>query len=207
MQKTLTLMFITIFLISCSKNDDSGAQQNSDFPTNLSLSTETIGVGDILTINGNGFLTNETYIVTFSDNTIGSNIEINPDNLKVEVPANAINGNISLTFNGETEIVGFLTINDIIQSNIFLYRSNFGNSPATQEITLLNPADGSEQFLTTIPLASTDAFDFIYYEPTNELLGIDQDDDELIKVNLNTNQVSTIQFTNQNIDYHQLANE
>ncbi len=101
MRKILGLLLLFSFVISCSEDDtpDTPAgPNNTEFPTNISLSTQTIENGGILTINGTGFLVTENYIVTFSENVIGNITEINATNLKVEVPQNAVSGNITLTY-------------------------------------------------------------------------------------------------------------
>lgn len=207
MNKFTYLLFISILLLSCTDSENEMSTETLTFPSNLSLSTQTANIGETITINGIGFISNEIYSITFSQNVDGIIETIQSNSIQVSVPDNASSGNVTLTFNGETETIGFLNINASTQEQVYLYRSDFSNNPTSQEITLLNPVDGSEQFLTSIPLASTDAFDFIYNQTTNELIGIDQDDDELIKIDLINNQVSTIQFTNQNIDYHQLISD
>jgi hypothetical protein len=92
MRKILTLLILLNLIVSCSEDDSTNEQQIAEFPTNITLSSQTVEIGDVLTINGNGFSPNETYIITFAENEVAEIIEINDNYLNVEVPENAISG-------------------------------------------------------------------------------------------------------------------
>ena len=67
MRKILSLLTIFVIVSSCS-SDDSSEQQQNEFPINIEITSQSAEIGEIITINGNGFSSNETYIVTFSEN-------------------------------------------------------------------------------------------------------------------------------------------
>ena len=124
-------------MFSCSNDDSTNEQQTIEFPTNITLSSQTAEIGDILTINGNGFLVNESYIVTFSDNVIANITEINSSFLKVEIPENAESGNISLTLHNQTEVIGSIEINNIVTNDVYIFHGN-ANKLAKIDLTTGN---------------------------------------------------------------------
>ncbi|MDG1811410.1 MAG: IPT/TIG domain-containing protein [Polaribacter sp.] len=115
MKHILLLLTILTFTFSCSSDDSTETEPQNQFPTNISIeNSQSLQVGDILTINGNGFSINETYIITFSDNEVATITEINSNYLKVEVPENAVSGNIILTYDNQDEVIGNITIDQSI---------------------------------------------------------------------------------------------
>jgi hypothetical protein len=191
MRKILTLLILFNLVISCSDDDTSDGQQGSEFPTNISLSTQTVNIGDILTINGNGFLTNETYIVTFTDNVVGNITEVNSDNLKVEVPSNAISGNITLTFNNETNVIGNLTVNAPFSARLFAYKDQITPS----QIVEIDKVTGNEISVIADINHSNYLADFNFDSSTNEII-CDYSDNNvtyLYKINVDTGQTTSVQ--------------
>lgn len=102
MKKLLILLTLAVFLFSCSSDDSQPQEEMLEFPTGITLSNQSVSIGDILTINGNGFSPSQTYEVTFGGGVLGIINEINPSFLRVEVPENAMSGDITLTFNSVT---------------------------------------------------------------------------------------------------------
>lgn len=181
MRKILSLLTIFVIVSSCSSDDSTELQQN-EFPTNIEITTQSAEVGEVITINGNGFLTNETYTVTFAENKIAEIIEINTSYLNVEVPENAVSGSITLTFNNQTETIGTIEINQQISTRIFGY-VNY------DKIVEINPNDGSE-IGTIATLGSEYANNFVFSEQNNEI--IFNQNDQTLKANVQTGNISTL---------------
>ena len=191
MRKILTLFILFSIVIACSDGDSPTEQNNLEFPTNITLSTQVIGIGEILTINGNGFLVNETYIVTFSDNVTGNITEINADNLKVEVPQNAMSGNITLTFNNELNVIGNITINTPFSARLFAYKDQVTPS----QIIEIDRATGNEISVIADINHSNYLADFNFDSSTNEII-CDYTDNNvkyLYKINVDTGQTTSVQ--------------
>ncbi len=96
-------------------------EEGTTFPTIENLSHDELSPGDELTINGSGFVPNGTYVVTFSEDIIGSITDVGETYLKVEVPEGAISGEITLAFDGDTETLGVLEIQPLASFYIFDY--------------------------------------------------------------------------------------
>ncbi|NHN27731.1 hypothetical protein FIA58_018775 [Flavobacterium jejuense] len=183
MRKILGLLLLFSLVISCSEDGSPTEQNNTKLPTNITLSTQSIEKGSILTINGNGFLVNENYIVTFSENVIGNITEINTNNLKVEVPQNAVSGNITLTFNNETSIIGNITIEDNDFSTTYIYHENVG------KLATLNTQTGELNYIADFIFNGT-TVGAIYNSQNNEYISFrNNTDPNFVKVNLSTGNV------------------
>lgn len=111
MRKTLSLLVAFVILVSCSEKDTIEPPVQQEFPSNITIpDAQSAKAGEILTINGSGFSTNETYVVTFAENEVGTIKEVNTNYLKVEIPENAVSGDIKLTVNNETKVIGSIDI-------------------------------------------------------------------------------------------------
>ena len=187
MRKILGLLLLISFVISCSEDDtpDTPAgQNNTEFPTNITLSTQSIESGGILTITGNGFLVNENYIVTFSENVIGNITEIQANNLKVEVPQDAVSGNITLTFRNETSVIGNITIeNTNSPSTTYIYHENI------DKLATLNTETGELTYIADF-ISNGTPVGAIYNSETNEYISFrNNTDPNFVTVNLATGTV------------------
>ncbi len=104
MQKKLNMIIVTammLFIISCSK-DDSNPVEPEKKPTISSLSSDSVCIGDLITIYGTNFGTvRDSSIVSFS----GINAKIykswSDTAIKVEVPNGAKSGKLWVVVNGE----------------------------------------------------------------------------------------------------------
>ncbi|MFV9550186.1 IPT/TIG domain-containing protein [Algibacter sp. PT7-4] len=171
MKKYLSLLTVIILIYSCSSEEADKELTQSLFPTNISIDIQSASIGDIITINGNGFSTSENYIVTFTENQNATVSEVNNNYLKVEVPENAISGNVSLTFNNQTETITNIEINTPIDinppstPNDITYNISFPNvnidwnastdienSPITYEVYLTEwtPNTGTNHYLLDV---------------------------------------------------------
>ncbi|EZH73826.1 hypothetical protein ATO12_18005 [Aquimarina atlantica] len=203
MRKFLSLLTILTIVFSCSSDDSTEPQQN-EFPTNIAIASQTTaGVGDILTINGNGFLTSETYIVTFTDNEIAKIIEINSNYLKLEVPEKAISGDITLTHNNKTEIIGSILINTT--SNVYAYKRNYSDpNNYIKQIIKIDKQTGSETIVTDLDINSTYYESLVFDNSEKNILGIVEN--SILSVNTETGQSTTINLENSSgIDYQEIV--
>jgi len=207
MRKLLTLLLLLNLVISCSEDDAPNEQQAPEFPTNISLSLQTAEIGEILTINGNGFLVNETYIVAFTDNVVGNITEINNSSLKVEIPENAESGNISLTFNNQTVVIGSVEITSAIE--LYCYKRVLGASSSIHQLIKVNTSTGAQSLISNLEIAPTGYYqDLAYNSEDNSIYGI-KSNDEFLKFNLTTQETTTISLDNPNddLDYAELIFE
>ncbi len=117
MKKLNVVFAILITLISttsCNKSDD-------DIPDIIitNISTDTANVGDIITINGQNFDTTQTYTVSFNG-VEGTVTQTAANFIKVEIPATATSGDITIMYNGTTINAGTITIINIFTGDITL---------------------------------------------------------------------------------------
>lgn len=64
MKKILTILVISLFLFSCSSDDDTTVENT--VPTIENITPTVANIGDVITINGSNFHTNQNYINTLS---------------------------------------------------------------------------------------------------------------------------------------------
>ncbi len=180
MKKILTLVVLTLIL-SCSTNETI-EQETTSFPTDISLPAEPISVGDILTINGSGFSENENYIVTFTGDALGIINEISANSLKVEVPENALSGDITLSFNNITQVIGSLVIEDNSNTeNVYLYYESQGF------IVKLDIETGELEVTRDGIANGGDTIGAVYNSQTNEyIVFFNNTDPNYIVIDLNT---------------------
>ena len=186
MRKLFTLFILLNFVVSCSEDDSSNQPQSAEFPTNITFSTQTISIGDILTINGSNFETDATYIVTFTGNVIGNITEINKTFLKVEIPQNALTGEVSLTYNDKTSTIGSITINKTntpTPSKTYIYHENVG------KLAKLDTNTGELTYIADFVLNGT-TVGAIYNNQNNEYISFrNNTDPNFVKVNTSTGNV------------------
>jgi len=176
-------------MISCSSDDSTVPDQDevTEFPTNITLAEQTINIGEILTINGTGFSTNETYVVTFTGNVPGTINEINPNFLKIEVPQNAQSGEITLRFNNTTEVIGNLVIEDNNTSTeeVYIYQESVG------ALAKLNIETGSITYVGGDLVPNGTFAGAIYHPQNNEYIVFrNNTDPNFARVNLTTGNIT-----------------
>jgi len=213
MKKILNLVIILLITFSCSNDDSTESQQQNEFPTNITISSQTAEIGEIITINGNGFLTNESYSVIFNENKIATIIEIESNYLKVEVPENAVSGSIILTYKNQTKTIGDIIITK--NEELYLFKRNYENnnfqvslvkyeldsSTETIVYSLGNDFDQTEIFSSNLGDVSS-----VYHSSKNEIITLDYANSKILRVNLTngsetTNSLPVGQFEN----YHGLT--
>ncbi|UZO81351.1 hypothetical protein NBT05_02495 [Aquimarina sp. ERC-38] len=207
MRNFLSLLTILMIILSCS-NDDSTEQEQNSFPTNIEISLQSAEVGDSITIDGNGFLTNETYVVKFTENITATIIEIDSNFLKVIVPENAISGIITLTYNNQTENIGEIEIiTEVVTNELFLFKRNYESG----EVRNFVKYDLNTSMETVLTQLGTDYFDnfssnggdisSVYYPDTNEVIAL-VDFNTLLKINTSNGTISTDILSNSDYDQY-----
>ena len=89
-------------------NSETTSEQNI-IPVIENISIRTVRVGDIITINGENFRTAMGYIIKFNE-VEGHITEIKSTLIKVKVPEGASTGELRLTFETMTMIVGRIEV-------------------------------------------------------------------------------------------------
>ncbi|WP_108424444.1 IPT/TIG domain-containing protein [Flagellimonas amoyensis] len=113
--KNLVLYTIVLFLcVNCSSDSSSGTEDpNTEIPDSspefTSLSKNSANFGETISIEGTNLDASENYIIKLDDTEL-TITEILSNEIKFEVPENAISGNISITFNGTSKVIGELLI-------------------------------------------------------------------------------------------------
>jgi len=187
MKKILSLLTILGIILSCS-NDDSTEQQQEHFPTNIAINSQNGESGEIITINGSGFLASENYIVTFTENEIATITEINSNYLKVEIPENAISGSISLTFNNQTEIIGTIEIiNNAIINDLYIYHNS------ENKIAKINIENGNLTYIDTNVNYQGETRGAVYHSSNNEYIAFENGSSpKLVRINLDNGNLTNV---------------
>jgi IPT/TIG domain len=150
--KKIYLIALLSLLVNCS-NDDS----EMILPSIDSISTSIANVGDIITIKGQNFNPNETYIVKFNE-LEGTITETKETFIKVEIPEKSTSGNITLKYSEGIINVGNITIENIFSGNITLLTQNevdeFGSNNYTKIIGELEIGDWTNPSESVINLVS-----------------------------------------------------
>ena len=199
-KKLLNFLIIFVIITSCSSNDSSEQQQN-EFPTNIEIASQSAEIGEIITINGNGFLPNETYTVTFTQNKIAEIIEISSNYLSVEVPENAISGLITLTFNNQTEPIGTIEIvNEPTKLIAFKELENSTTSPidVIEFDFSTNQENQISQISNTAPIRST-----AYFENEDQVFAVTGSENQIGEY---TSKLVNYNLTTQNSQTYDLDN-
>ena len=183
MRNFILLLISLNLIISCTEDKLENEQQITNFPTNISLSAQSAEVGEVVTINGNGFLVNETYIVTFTDNITANITEINNNFLKVKIPENAISGNITLTYKNETNTIGNITIEEVNTSETYIYNET------ANKLAKLNIKDGVLTYVADF-ISNGTTVGAIINKQNNEYISFrNNTDPNFVRVNLTNGEV------------------
>ncbi|GAA4279407.1 hypothetical protein GCM10022259_41320 [Aquimarina mytili] len=189
------MTLLSVLLFSCSSDDSSPSIENmTQLPTIESVSTTTATAGDVITITGKNFDSNTTYVVKFNE-VEGTVTEVTPTFLKAQVPENATSGDITLTSNGETIVVGSIQITPptpTTASRLFGYIAN-------DKIVELNIETGEE--INTLITIGQDYFsDVTFSKSTNEIIGhlpsqTNMNDEIFYKINVATGEATQKEYS------------
>jgi hypothetical protein len=164
MRKIYSIIILCTIFINCSK-DDNKQTESIDFPTIENLSINNASIGDEITISGINLKPNEIYIIQFNEKK-GLITEITETYIKVQIPEGATSGDITLTYNGTTQIIGNISISPRLYA--FKYDEMEGVIPS---IVKINPINGNE---TTIATFSNDvSFESVSFnDELNQFYGV-----------------------------------
>ncbi|MBL0684569.1 IPT/TIG domain-containing protein [Aquimarina mytili] len=195
MKNIYLMTLLSVLLFSCSSDDSSPSIENmTQLPTIESVSTTTATAGDVITITGKNFDSNTTYVVKFNE-VEGTVTEVTPTFLKAQVPENATSGDITLTSNGETIVVGSIQITPptpTTASRLFGYIAN-------DKIVELNIETGEE--INTLITIGQDYFsDVTFSKSTNEIIGhlpsqTNMNDEIFYKINVATGEATQKEYS------------
>ena len=171
--KIICLLVSTFVLLSCS-NDDSDTELNpkDDFPTTAEIADTPLEKGSILTITGN-FNPEKTYTVTFFENIIAENIEVNTDKLMVEIPSDAKSGEVTLTFEGETKTIGKVEIIENSTKDIFIFQYD----DDVKKLAKIDTNTGDLEYITSKIEYGTNTRGMVYNPNNKTFVGFDFDAD------------------------------
>jgi len=160
----------------------------SKLPEGIKLESQAASPGDVLTING-GFIVGETYVITFTKDVPGKVTEVTTTYLKVEIPANAVTGDITLTYKGESRVVGTITIAP--KQNLYAYKRDWSNEPNyLTQIVKIDKESGAEEPVANIEVNSSYYDELVFDDANKTILGLDWN--SILKVNVQTGQSSRL---------------
>ncbi|WP_233886186.1 IPT/TIG domain-containing protein [Tenacibaculum piscium] len=197
MKKIYSIIILSLIFINCSKENDIEPEP-INFPTIEKLSNITASLGEIMTINGENFIQDETYIVKFNMKE-GVITEISENYLKVKVPENATSGDITLTFNGKTEIIGEIEI--LIKNVLYAIKKSLD----TSKLITINPTNGEETDI--LDLSTKDNLESLTFDSKTGIIyafsniGDGNETNKIYKLDTKNNNVSNI-ILNENYELH-----
>lgn len=179
--KKIILLLLLFITNSCSKQETINEAKSTTLPTNITFSAQAIGVGETLTINGNGFRDDADYIVTFTDNIIGNITEINANFLTVLIPETAISGNVTLTLGDTTEVIGNIDILPVTNSsNLYIFHDS------ENKLAKIDLVTGNLAYLGSDIEYGSNTRGAVYHSVNNEYIGFKNDftGPSLIRINV-----------------------
>ncbi len=116
------------------------------------------------------------------------------------VPASATTGTVTVTVHNNTVEVGSIVVAPL---TFYVVKGVYGINTDHQLITM-DPKTGSESLVASI---GPDRINYVVYLPaTNEIMGVNDDGNKLVKVNVTTKQVTTTVLTaTKDIEYRELV--
>ncbi|WP_237274603.1 TolB-like translocation protein [Tenacibaculum ovolyticum] len=198
----MTLLILITLFSACSESESINNPIEKKYPTNIKLPIEKIKVGDTIIIQGN-FLKEEVYIITFSDNLVAEITETTKDYLKVKVPEKAVTGDVTLTYEGKTEVIGrveFDVVDVIIDGGTVFYgvMGTCNGNGSTANLVEINIENGSTKIVSNANLYKAQS---IAFNPnTSEMYFSDftTDTPRLMKVNVDSGEEKFMTITYQN---------
>lgn len=184
----LFIWFLAALLVfaACKKSADSGPAPITD-PLNMAAAKP----GDTIVIKGQNFNT------VPGNNTVKFNgvqaivVSATTTELTVVIPANATSGAVTVTVNGVTTEVGSLVLN---QPTYYCIKIDTAKN-APEQLVAINPADGKESVITSLGDMPTYAVPrIVYLSATNEVVFFNDSSTGLVKINVTTNQTSTVRL-------------
>lgn len=174
-----------LFFSACKKDSDTTYQP----PVTEPLTITTAKLGDTIVIKGQNFsATVSENVVTFNgvEATI---IRATATEIVVVVPANATSGKVEITVHGQTTEVGTLTL---VPLSLYVTKEIEKTSGYTRQLVAISPVDGKETVVLTFDKSQNFMYTTHFLAATNEVIGLDDDGVQLMKVNVLTKQTSAV---------------
>ena len=191
MKKFYTISMLFLLLTGCSTDEEKIIEVQN--PTIENISTNTADIGDIIIINGTNFQSNANYVIEFNG-ARGEIIEITTSLIKVQIPENATSGNITLTYNNQTTIIGEILITSSAEGSSKLYaiKDFMGYSnPKLTEFIKIDPDNGNETKI--LELGNNQSVESLIFDnQNNRVIGVSSRTDENDNI---TNQLIIIDVT------------
>lgn len=130
MKKIYFLTILSLIFINCSENESDDVTPL--LPSLDNISNLVVNAGDIITLNGQNLNPNHSYTLKVNE-YVSVITEINPNYLKVEVPENAISGDIFFEFDQVITNIGYVEVQNIFTGDVLLL-----NQAAIEEFDYYN---------------------------------------------------------------------
>lgn len=210
MKHLITFSLLLFLVTSCSKDSIDENQQNNDknqkFPEVGTISNSQLSPGELLTINGTFTSDTNNYSVKFNG-TEAEIIEKTDTYLKVKVPENATSGDITLSYNGTTKVIGNIQVT-VKTSELYAYKRDYSDTNNyIKQLVKINQTSGNEEILVSLNIEEPYYYeDLVFKASSNEIIGLVKN--SLLKVNIDTKTTSSVKLEKtpkEGIDYSDLV--
>ncbi|MEW7289413.1 IPT/TIG domain-containing protein [Aquimarina sp. 2304DJ70-9] len=185
MKKNYLITLLSVLLFSCSSDDSAPSIETiTQLPTIESVSATIATAGDIITITGKNFDTNTTYVVKFNE-VQGTVTEVAPTFLKAQVPEEATSGDITLTANGQTTVVGSI---EITTTDIFVFHSS------AKKLAKIDIATANLTYIGENIDYGINTRGAVIHKQNNEYIGFENDFTQpyIVRINLETGTATNV---------------
>ena len=202
MKKLFILFFAALLFSACSEDEIGTTLQ---FPNIDSFVAPPSDIGSILVIDGENFDPNGTYLVKFAGNVEGTITEITTTAIKVEIPQGAESGDITLTYNNATKVIGSIEIKPEINNEVYIFHES------EKRLAKIDLATGDLSYIGSNITYGINTRQAVYHSGNNEYIGFEHDytAPKLIRINLETGALKTVtipsSFLAQNDDFSDLV--
>ncbi|MFJ1473498.1 hypothetical protein ACILE9_04470 [Capnocytophaga cynodegmi] len=206
----MSFMAVVFLVVSCGKSENK-EEEIIHFPeVSNSLNDIKVKLGETFQIQGTGFSKDKEYVVTFEPNQKGKIIEITDKYLKVEVPQNAISGEITLTFNGKTKVVGTIIIQK--EYELYAYRRDYTDmNNYLKQLVKIDVNTGNQTVVSNLEFEGAYFTDLIFSENERNIIGFiatPSNGTALLKVNIDTGKSKTVLLSDeQSISFNYLVKD
>ncbi|GAA4279408.1 IPT/TIG domain-containing protein [Aquimarina mytili] len=185
MKNIYLIALLSVLIYSCSSDDSApNIETLTQLPTIESVSTTTATAGDIITITGKNFDPNKTYVVKFNE-VEGTVTELAPTFLKAQVPDEATSGDITLTVDGQTTVVGSIEINT---TDIFVFHSS------AKKLAKIDVTTANFTYIGENIDYGTNTRGAVIHSTNNEYIGFENDFTQpyIVRINLETGTTTNV---------------
>lgn len=197
----MMMLFTALSLLAACKKD----KKDSHVPPVTSpLSVAAAKLGDTIRIKGSNFTTDVSQVKVTFDGVAGTVVSASETEIVVIIPEGAATGNVVVTVYENTVQAGSLIISPL---RFYSEKLTKGTTDSYQLISF-NPSTLAETVIFNLNEVYNGASmqDIVYSAATNEVLGFDEFERVLIKINVATKQKTTFELTKDyNTSFDQLA--